>query len=152
MLTPKSGFFNFVPLYGYANDEVGLLQQVRLKNQHLKEIIDQIRTIIWEINTMITMRRTWLSVLLCVFGCGCVGVGGWVGLFHYSPISGFRFLSECNKNSAEVHFECEFSPSRIQTLTLSHPCVYVCVCVLSLIHIWRCRRADTCRSRWSPYH
>ena len=24
--------------------------------------------------------------------------------------------------------------------------------LLSLIHIWRCRRADTCRSRWSPYH
>ena len=24
--------------------------------------------------------------------------------------------------------------------------------VLSLIHIWRCRRLLTCRSRWSPYH
>ena len=24
--------------------------------------------------------------------------------------------------------------------------------LLSLIHIWRCRRAVTCRSRWSPYH
>ena len=23
---------------------------------------------------------------------------------------------------------------------------------LSLIHIWRCRRKLTCRSRWSPYH
>ena len=23
---------------------------------------------------------------------------------------------------------------------------------LSLIHIWRCRRASQCRSRWSPYH
>ena len=23
---------------------------------------------------------------------------------------------------------------------------------LSLIHIWRCRRSTTCRSRWSPYH
>ena len=23
---------------------------------------------------------------------------------------------------------------------------------LSLIHIWRCRRLLTCRSRWSPYH
>ena len=23
---------------------------------------------------------------------------------------------------------------------------------LSLIHIWRCRRAAACRSRWSPYH
>ena len=30
-------------------------------------------------------------------------------------------------------------------------CLFVCVCVLSLIHIWRCRRAVTCRSRWSPY-
>ena len=26
------------------------------------------------------------------------------------------------------------------------------VCVLSLIHIWRCRRDVLCRSRWSPYH
>ena len=26
------------------------------------------------------------------------------------------------------------------------------VCVLSLIHIWRCRRIERCRSRWSPYH
>ena len=24
--------------------------------------------------------------------------------------------------------------------------------LLSLIHIWRCRRLLTCRSRWSPYH
>ena len=23
---------------------------------------------------------------------------------------------------------------------------------LSLIHIWRCRRKERCRSRWSPYH
>ena len=26
------------------------------------------------------------------------------------------------------------------------------VFVLSLIHIWRCRRIERCRSRWSPYH
>ena len=26
------------------------------------------------------------------------------------------------------------------------------VVCLSLIHIWRCRRAYACRSRWSPYH
>ena len=24
--------------------------------------------------------------------------------------------------------------------------------MLSLIHIWRCRRIERCRSRWSPYH
>ena len=27
-----------------------------------------------------------------------------------------------------------------------------CILVLSLIHIWRCRRIERCRSRWSPYH
>ena len=33
-----------------------------------------------------------------------------------------------------------------------------CIClpnfvqILSLIHIWRCRRIERCRSRWSPYH
>ena len=27
-----------------------------------------------------------------------------------------------------------------------------CCKALSLIHIWRCRRLLTCRSRWSPYH
>ena len=26
------------------------------------------------------------------------------------------------------------------------------VILLSLIHIWRCRRYSLCRSRWSPYH
>ena len=26
------------------------------------------------------------------------------------------------------------------------------VSILSLIHIWRCRRYSLCRSRWSPYH
>ena len=27
-----------------------------------------------------------------------------------------------------------------------------CIEDLSLIHIWRCRRIERCRSRWSPYH
>ena len=30
--------------------------------------------------------------------------------------------------------------------------VYLIHMYLSLIHIWRCRRLLTCRSRWSPYH
>ncbi|KAJ8311852.1 hypothetical protein KUTeg_000051 [Tegillarca granosa] len=34
------------------------LQQLQNKNRYLKEIIDQMRTIIWEINTMIVMRKT----------------------------------------------------------------------------------------------
>ena len=40
---------------------------------------------------------------------------------------------------------------------LSSSCVPICVIFrwltyLSLIHIWRCRRIERCRSRWSPYH
>ena len=33
-------------------------------------------------------------------------------------------------------------------------CIFLCMYtyMLSLIHIWRCRRLLTCRSRWSPYH
>jgi len=35
-----------------------MLQQLQMKNRQLKEIIEQLRTIVWEINTMMTMRRT----------------------------------------------------------------------------------------------
>ncbi|XP_050393542.1 mediator of RNA polymerase II transcription subunit 30 [Patella vulgata] len=45
-------------VYPYVADEHReLVEQVRVKNQQLKEIIDQIRSINWEINTMITMRK-----------------------------------------------------------------------------------------------
>ena len=43
-------------------------------------------------------------------------------------------------NNNNVHLSCAHQrPER------SHD-------TLSLIHIWRCRRAVGCRSRWSPYH
>ena len=45
---------------------------------------------------------------------------GW-DFCSYSQISGFQF-SESSKNSVEMHFECDFSPFRIQTLTQSYPC------------------------------
>lgn len=35
-----------------------MFQQVVLKNRHLKEIIDHLRRIISEINTMLNMRRS----------------------------------------------------------------------------------------------
>ncbi|WAR17293.1 MED30-like protein [Mya arenaria] len=42
-----------------ASDEHGqLIEQIQLKNHEMKEVIDKIRTIIWEINTMIVMRKT----------------------------------------------------------------------------------------------
>merc|ERR1719369_121200 len=35
-----------------------LMQQITLKNRHLKDIIDQMRNIIWEINTMLAMKKS----------------------------------------------------------------------------------------------
>lgn len=35
-----------------------VMEQVVLKNKQLKEVIDHMRRIIWEINTMLTMRRS----------------------------------------------------------------------------------------------
>jgi len=35
-----------------------LMQEIMLKNRHLKDIIDQMRNIIWEINTMLAMRNS----------------------------------------------------------------------------------------------
>ena len=43
---------------------------------------------------------------------------------RYNQISRFTFLTESNKNSVQLHFECVFSPFRIQTLTLSCPCQF----------------------------
>ena len=45
--------------YRLACDEhKEIYEQVVLKNRHLKEIIDHLRRIIWEINTMLTMRKS----------------------------------------------------------------------------------------------
>lgn len=45
--------------YRQASEECKeLMHQVALKNQHLKEIIDHLRKIIWEINIMLAMRRS----------------------------------------------------------------------------------------------
>ena len=45
-------------LYRAALEEHNeLVNQMVLKNKHLKEIIDQMRNLIWEINTMLAMRE-----------------------------------------------------------------------------------------------
>ena len=46
-------------------------------------------------------------------------------------------------------------PAKAGNLTWTF-CYVLVICrfhyFLSLIHIWRCRRIERCRSRWSPYH
>ena len=43
------------------------------------------------------------------------------------------------------------SCQRVWSVHCSQPTRTASAC-LSLIHIWRCRRIERCRSRWSPYH
>ena len=48
------------------------------------------------------------------------------------------------RNCTPVFFQTSF----IAVVIVFHPASMT----LSLIHIWRCRRIERCRSRWSPYH
>ena len=60
-------------------------------------------------------------------------VGGTLVVFHDSP-----FFQKAIK-MVLTHFECYFPPSRIQTLTLSHPCIYtyaICVYKVGEILNW----------------
>merc|ERR1719186_415977 len=43
---------------GALEEHNELMQQITFKNRHLKDIIDQMRNIIWEINTMLAMRKS----------------------------------------------------------------------------------------------
>lgn len=42
----------------FSEEHNQLAEQLRSRNQQLKEVIDQMRTVIWEINTMMIMRKT----------------------------------------------------------------------------------------------
>ena len=50
-------------------------------------------------------------------------------------------------NTHTYHTITMYTLTHIYTHTHTHTHT-----LLSLIHIWRCRRVSQCRSRWSPYH
>ena len=62
----------------------------------------------------------------------------------YSHIS--VFLHVC-KYIRFIQLPFRFDLNLSKALFLYRICL-----LLSLIHIWRCRRIERCRSRWSPYH
>jgi len=41
-------------------------QQVIIRNRHLKEQVDHIRQIMWDINTMLSMRKDWKAAIRSV--------------------------------------------------------------------------------------
>ena len=76
----------------------------------------------------------------CVSGGTGSGLGHGSGLHHPRSHDG---VSGTRRNVQYQHgrgYEWCSSP------------IYRDTFYLSLIHIWRCRRLLTCRSRWSPYH
>ena len=62
--------------------------------------------------------------------------------------SASKWPSECHRKAC-VH--CPMSMSILYKAEGKTAICWIAVC-LSLIHIWRCRRIERCRSRWSPYH
>ena len=48
--------------------------------------------------------------------------------------------------------DCFYWPRQEVSQFLYDASIYRTILLLSLIHIWRCRRIERCRSRWSPYH
>ena len=86
----------FQPIYG-----VSLLK----KNLHLK------------------VMKTWLWALpFCVKPSVSLTSGtSWVRLFRLQPDFGIQISQKATKNGFEMHFECDLSPFRIQTLNWSHP-------------------------------
>jgi mediator of RNA polymerase II transcription subunit 30 len=41
-----------------SDEERELIEQIQFRNRQIKEIIDQLRTVVWEINSMMAVRRT----------------------------------------------------------------------------------------------
>ena len=48
-------------------------------------------------------------------------------------------------------YDCKFS-GQLYIKSTERIFTKILLQMLSLIHIWRCRRSTLCRSRWSPYH
>ena len=71
----------------------------------------------------------------------------WLNWFHdstaYISSSGNDMSHICGRSPYLRCISC--TRRRVQSAELAS-------LTLSLIHIWRCRRLLTCRSRWSPYH
>ena len=64
-----------------------------------------------------------------------------------------ELLEEVEAKAAELHALGIGRGSRVGIrMTSGSKDLYVAILALYLIHICRCRRLLTCRSRWSPYH
>ena len=134
LIVPKLG-------YKYLNFQILVIKVYFFKNQ--KNISSQPIRRIWY--TKFLTYPTRVSCYLCIwFFYFKVSFYFVVCYFSYLSFVGwlFSWFSWKNLLLEVLDFELIF--------VLSF-CLFL-VLILSLIHIWRCRRLLTCRSRWSPYH
>ena len=70
--------------------------------------------------------------------------------FNFSSRSLFFFLAVQNSSIGDL--VTDWLTNSLTNRTLLIDIQKAILLTLSLIHIWRCRRIERCRSRWSPYH
>ena len=93
-----------------------------------------------QIELPVFLRRPLLSLYIWMFGCR-------LDEAEVEDLRHYKNLGEFFRRELKPHVR----PIDDDHVLVSHASVGM-GWVLSLIHIWRCRREWSCRSRWSPYH
>ena len=90
------------------------------------------------------------TIVVAIFPNLCLSV--WRRSFFYTflgVIDPEKLSSHLNAIIILCILEILVANFTLKTKIIFHPWHHLS---LSLIHIWRCRRIERCRSRWSPYH
>ena len=91
------------------------------------------------------------QICMCCDYASCLIIWKYVACSYCPP----RFLGDCLRNDLLQTAIGNFFPNGYK---IDLPLLILVLLtqsldfILSLIHIWRCRRYSLCRSRWSPYH
>ena len=73
-------------------------------------------------------------------------------LLYLNFCTGSKLMNGLTTSYSLLHTRFSLPRSPLTCITLSLSNLHAALVLLSLIHIWRCRRIERCRSRWSPYH
>ena len=96
----------------------GLVMQRIMKSKHF--------CVIWHYfhcfhKNLFIPKLSFVCLCVCEYWSKCLSFHGW-DLMGHGWILGIRCLSESSKDGFEMHFECDVSVLRIQTLNWSYPC------------------------------
>ena len=109
--------------------------------RHLVKIATALFTCSRGISSQMVCKATFNSAVVLCFGWSL-----WFMILfqHCAPDVTVGFKSEPVRIQSVLH--------DARTLRKAGCLGWNSISLLSLIHIWRCRRSTLCRSRWSPYH